>query len=174
MKTLDVAPILKSKVRPWFVVFQLNVDRQKAALWFNCAPHVDWVDGLGDADYWAVEFDCGLSVAFELLHYGNCGAVFATEPVPQHVQRHLRHWRDQLHEYPPETFEQDRTHMIQKFALQMPQLLRLHGYQLWRQGDDGNPIKVGFPTSEQDATCFQAELESHKHKQIYWVEPVTD
>jgi hypothetical protein len=169
MKSLDVKPFIGSKDCPWFIVFQLDVDRHVAASWFSCAPHVEWVDGLGDADYWAVEFNCGLRVTFEFLHFGNGASVFASEPVPHHVQRHLSHWREFLNEYPPETFELDRTYMIQAFAVEMPQLMKLHSYQLWRQGDDGNQVKVGFPTSLQDATCWQAELESHKHKQIYWV-----
>jgi hypothetical protein len=172
MKPLDVRSILGNKERPWFDVCWLDVDRQAAALWFGCPPEVAWVDGLGDADYWAVEFDCGLRVAFEFLHHGPSACVFASEPVPEHVRRHLSHWRDHFHEYPAEAFARERKHFIESFAAQRPELTRLHDFQLWRQGDDGNPVKVGFATSELDAKCWQAELESHNHKQIYWVSSI--
>ena len=171
MKTLDPEPILRSKERPWFELFLLDVPREVAAEWFGCRPHVASVDGLGDADYWIVEFDCGLKVGFEFLHHGKGGSVLATEPVAQHVARHLRHWRDQLHEYPPETFELDRNSMIEQFRDTMPELTELDSYQVWRQGDDGNEARVGFPTSRLDAECWRAELESHGHKQIYWISP---
>lgn len=164
MKILDVKPLLGSKERPWFNLFQLHVDRQSAAKWFAVEPHVAWVDGLGDADYWIIEFNCGLQVTFEFFHLGSGVFVYATEPVAQHVRRHLAHWRNELHEYPPEMFE--------LFATKMPELTELTKFQLWRQGDDGNQVKVGYLTSELDAKCWQAELESHKHKQIYWVSRV--
>ncbi len=174
MKTLDVVQMFESQNLPWFDLFQLDVDRKMAAEWFNTTPHVAWVDGLGDADYWAVEFDCGLKVAFEFLHYGYSASVSANEPVSQHVERHLRHWQDKLREYPKETFERDRALMFERFAAKMPELTELHKYQLWRQGDDGNQVAIGVPTSKRDATCWQAELESHKHKQIYWVSKVVE
>ena len=79
MKTLDAKPIIGSKDRPWFSVFELQIDRTTAAAWFEAPPHVDWVDGLGDADYWIVQFDCGLMVGFEFLHHCKGGAVLATE-----------------------------------------------------------------------------------------------
>lgn len=40
--------------------------------------------------------------------------------------------------------------------------------RVWRQGDDGNQMRVGTLTSERAAKCRIAELESHKHKQTYW------
>ncbi|MEM7316101.1 MAG: hypothetical protein AAF497_23450, partial [Planctomycetota bacterium] len=52
------------------------------------------------------------------------------------------------------------------------QLANLKALQVWRQGDDGNPMPVGHPTSERAARCWAAELESHGHKQIYWWETV--
>ncbi len=48
-------------------------------------------------------------------------------------------------------------------------LRELEAFQVWRQGDDGNQVKVGAPTTKRDADCWVAELESHHHKQIYWV-----
>lgn len=49
MKVLDPEPILASRARPWFDMFQLDVPREVAAEWFGCAPHVASVDGLGEA-----------------------------------------------------------------------------------------------------------------------------
>lgn len=172
MKTLDVASVISCKDFPGFVAFRLDVDRHLAARWFSCVPHVDSLGGLGDADYWAVEFDCGLKVAFEFLHHGNGCTVFATEPVPQHVERHLSHWRNELNEKPAETFERGRSHLIEKPVTEIPESTEIQAYQLWRQGDDGNQVRVGFPTSLQDAQCWQAELESHQHKQMYWISRV--
>lgn len=172
MKNLDVSKILGSKEYPWFILFELHVDRQSAAPWFSCPPHVDFVEGVDDADHWAVEFDCGLKVAFEFLHCNKSGIVYASQPVAQHVRRHLKHWQNALRELPPEDLEPERSYTIQQFANDMPELTRLNACQLWRQGDDGNQVKIGEPTSLQDATCWQAELESHKHKQIYWISRV--
>ena len=174
MKNLDAKTIIGSKERPWFDVFQLNIEREKAAHWLGCEPHVDSIDGLGDADYWAIEFDCGLKIAFEFPHNSEGTSVYATEPVAQHVGRHLSHWQCELHKYPPEMFELDRNNMIERFANDMPELTELDAFQVWRQGDDGNDIKVGLPTSRMNADCWQAELESHKHKQIYCVSRVGD
>ena len=173
MKTLDVEQLFDSQDLPWFELFQLDVDRKLAAEWFNTAPHVAMVDGLGDADFWAVEFDCGLKVAFKFLHHGKPTLVAANEPVPQHVQRHLRHWQNNLRENPKEIIERDSKFMLERFAVKMPELTEFNKYQLWRQGDDGNQVRIGEPTSKRDATCWQAELESHKHKQIYWVSRIT-
>ena len=174
MKTLDVLSLWEDREIPWFHLFELNIDRQTAAQWFGTPAHEAWVDGLGDADFWAIEFDCGLKVGFEFLHCGYPASVSANVPVPQHVQRHLRHWQKELQEYPPEMFELDRAFMIERYAARIPELTELHSYQLWRQGDDGNQVIVGGPTSKQDALCWQAELESHKHKQIYWVSRVVE
>lgn len=169
MKVLAVEDVLDRKERPWFAVLELGIDRRGAAEWFGCEPHVAWMDGMGDADYWGVEFECGLKVVFEFLHCGRGARVLATEPVAQHVERHLKHWSDQLRRLPPQMFEGDRKEMIALFAETMPELREVASFQLWRQGDDGNEMKVGDPTSRLDAECWQSELESHKHKQTYWV-----
>lgn len=172
MIQLDAKTIIGNKSRPWFFVFHLNINRNKAYQWFKIEPHVAAEEGLGDADYWALEFECGLRVAFEFFHFSNGGIVYATEPVPQHVARHLSHWKTELNESAFEFFEPERTSMIERFGSEMPELKELNSFQLWRQGDDGNKMKVGFPTSRRDAECWAAELESHKHKQIYWVSRV--
>ncbi len=45
MKTIDFEPIVGSQERPWFILIQLDIDRKAAANWFDCEPHVAWVDG---------------------------------------------------------------------------------------------------------------------------------
>lgn len=170
---LDAKQLLDNESGPWFHLFELQIDRRTAASWFSAAPTVAWVDGLGNADYWAVEFPCGLGVALEFIHWGTTGTVFATEPVCQHVERHLKHWQSHLCAYPPEAFERERAYCIERFTPEFPGLLELQSFQAWRQGDDGNYVLVGTPTSKRDADCWVAELESHQHKQIYGVDRVT-
>lgn len=169
MVPLDVTTILGSKARPWFHVFQLNVTRIKAAAFFPVAAVVADEPGLGEADYWAVQFDCGLKIGFEFFHLTDNASVYAALPCAQHVRRHLRHWDRDLVEVPREMQEPDRTAMIERYSREMPELLELEDYQVWRQGDDGNPIRVGVPTTKRDAECWISNLESHFHKQIYWV-----
>jgi hypothetical protein len=169
MLPLDATKILRSKVRPWFLVCQLNVTRNKASEFFPVGPVVADEPGFGNADYWAVQFDCGLKLAFEFFHHCTGGLIYADLPCAQHVRRHLRHWDRNLIDVPREMQEPDRIAMIERFSQEMPELLELEAYQVWRQGDDGNPFTVGDPTTKRDAECCISSLESHFHKQIYWI-----
>lgn len=169
MIPLDVTTILGNKARPWFLVCQLNVTRDEASKFFPVAPVASYEPGLGDADYWAVKFDCGLQVAFEFFHLSGGASVYVDLPCAQHVRRHLKYWDRRLVDIPREVQEPDRGAMIERFSQQMPELLELEAFQVWRQGDDGNRVPVGAPTTRRDAECWVAELESHFHKQIYWV-----
>jgi hypothetical protein len=169
MIALDVTTILGNKTKPWFHVCQLNVLREDASSFFDVAPVVADEPGLGDADYWAVQFECGLELGFEFFHLSEGASVYADMPCPQHVRRHLRHWDGELVDVPPDMFAPDREAMIERFAGQNPALLELDAFQVWRQGDDGKQVKVGLPTTKRDAECWVAEFESHHHKQIYWV-----
>lgn len=176
MKALDFRYLTDTKRFPWFRVYHLQVDRAAAAEWFSrefrCPAHVEVVDGLGDADYWALECDCTLKIGFEFVHLGKGGLVYASEPIGQHVARHLSHWKDALHEVPAETMKPEYAGTIERFAATIPALNELAAFQLWRQGDDGNQIEIGTPTSRLNAECLLAELESHKHKQTYWISRV--
>lgn len=169
MIPLDVTTILGNKSRPWFLVCLLSVKREEASGFFPVRPVVSNEPGLGDADYWAVQFNCGLKVAFEFFHLSEGASVYADLPCSQHVRRHFRHWDRKLVDISREMLEPDRTAMIERFSQQMPELLELEEYQVWRQGDDGNQVRVGVATTKRDAQCWVAELESHFHKQIYWV-----
>ena len=125
--------------------------------------HLNCKQLIGNKSYpWFQIFDLN-------INRGEGGGVLATAPVPLHVERHLSHWKADLIESPSNLFEQDRTHMIERFRSEIPELQELSSFQVWRQGDDGNRMKVGFPTSKRDAECCVAKLELHKHKQNYWV-----
>ena len=166
MKILDSQSDAISKNKPWYAVFQLLRERDTVAEWFKSSPQVEWPIGRSYPDSWVVQFDCGLLVGFEFgLHDG--GAVFATEFSAQHILRHLNHWRKHMVEYPSDSHRKHRS--MRYFATSTLEGRNWRGYQLWRQGDDGNPVRIGDPTTRRDAMCWQAQLESHKHKQIYWV-----
>lgn len=169
MTPLDVRTILGNKTRPWFHVCRLKANRHKASEFFPVAAVVSEEPGLGEADYWVVQFDCGLKVGFEFFHLSEGASVCADLPCAQHVRRHLRHWDRDLVDVPRDMQEPARTAMIERFSRQVPELLELERYQVWRQGDDGNQMRVGIPTTKRDAECWVAELESYFHKQIYWV-----
>ncbi len=169
MKLLEIKSEIEKPPRPWFQLFRLSVNRGAAKEWFGCEPFVEFVDGLGNADIWAMEFECGLRVGCEFLHLETGGTIRASEPNASHVQRHLRHWQAKMEPYPVGTFTDLDKATIQHFADRHPELLERHSYQLWRMGDDGNEMAIGEPTSFLDARCWQHDLESRKHKQIYWI-----
>lgn len=168
MKQLDAASILGDRSSPLFLVCGLDLHRASVQEWFGFAPHVAWEDGPGEADYWAVEFPCGLQMVAEYFHTSNSGVIVAIEPSPQHVTRHLKHWKDHLREISGELHDKETAYLIGRYAAH-PNVRDLKAFQLWRNGEDGNAFPVGEPTSRRDAECWQAELESHKHKQTYWV-----
>lgn len=152
-----------------FHVCQLNVEREVARTYFGTAPQTVFVDGLGEADHWAVELKCGLVIAFQFVHQLEVGSVFADVPCVQHVRRHLKHWDDELVEVAGEQSSREHQVWIERLSPSNPMLLELTSHQVWRQGDDGNQVKIGSPTTLRDAECWVAEFESHHHKQIYWV-----
>ncbi|PQO27771.1 hypothetical protein [Blastopirellula marina] len=175
MHLLDVTKILGSRERPMFLLAELWVNRKTARDFYGAEPVIAEEPGLGLADYWGVQFDCGMKIFFEFFHLSSeCGLIYSDMPCVQHLQRHLRLWHDALQIFPEDVFELDRNSMIQRFHHVMPELLELHAYQVWRQGDDGNPMPMGDPTTRRDAQCWSAELESSMHKQIYWVSRCDD
>lgn len=154
--------------RPWFLLFTLNRERQEIQRYLQADPFVASEPGLGNADYWAVQFDCGLRILFEAFHDSSCPMVAADLPCVQHVERHLHHWGNYLVDI-SDQFLKDRDSMVRRFVEEMPELNELKSYQVWRQGDDGNQVRVGLRTTKRDAECWIAEFEKHHHKQIYWV-----
>lgn len=89
MIPLDVTTIFGNKTRPWFHVCLLNVKREKASEFFPVPPVVSDEPGLGEADYWAVQFDCGLKIAFEFFHLSEGVSVYSDLRCVQHVRRHI-------------------------------------------------------------------------------------
>lgn len=167
MKAPDFIKTFGSNELPWFHLFQLDVRRQSIADWVREEPHVEKTDGLPDADYFAVEFDCGLIVSFECA---DIVIVVSTEPVLQHVRRHLAHWEPHLGSvFDDYGTTSERRAKLDQYGDKMPHLLEPDCYQLMRQGDDGNQFPIGEPTSKLDASCWMAELEARGHKQTYWI-----
>lgn len=170
MQHLDMSKIIGSRDRPWFTVAEVWIDREEARAFYHAEPMIEEEPGLGLADYWGVQYDCGLRIVFEYFHHpGNCGVVSADVFCPQHVERHLRHWKKSLRIFPDEMFQIDRETMFIRFQETMPEMLKHRDHQVMRQGDDGNPMPMGNPTTNRDAQCWVTELEKSIHKQIYWV-----
>ncbi len=175
MKILDVKTNLGNKDRPWIELFQINFPRKEFNHWIKVDPVVDWVDGLGDADYWAIEFECGLQVGFEFLHgmpprILPPGTVLATEWNAHHARRHLAGWNAKLIEFPSDVFHREREWTFKRYPESLLDPANQPQWQLMRMGDDGNPMAIGQPTSKPDAECWKAEFESRGHKQTYWID----
>lgn len=130
-----------------------------------------FVDGLGDADYWAFLHPCGMRLAYEFIHPLNSDSrgianVLADLPELEHGRRHIPFPHDTIVSAGESNAAELAT--LQKIEPWATALSTLAAFQVWRQGDDGNQIPVGLPTSERDAQCWVRELESHGHKQLYW------
>jgi hypothetical protein len=128
----------------------------------------DWVDGLGNADFWAFEFPCGLQVAFEFVHSMKGGRVVADSPEIDHVLRHTRIPAAECHRIDERELQSQLSKLLEWSPERTAEIASLRSFQVWRQGDDGNPFQVGEPTSERDAACRVRQFESLGHKQLYW------
>jgi len=135
-------------------------------------PHkTGWVDGLGDADFWAFEFECGLQVAIEHIHrpINNGARVVADSPEVEHVLRHLS-FLDEKHQIiPEEALADELERLVKYYPSRQAEIDSLKRWQVWRIDDNGNVFKVGEPTSERAARCWVKQLEAHPHKQMYWI-----
>jgi hypothetical protein len=141
-------PVPFAEIPPWICCW--NVSRQVASERLGPPAVTDWVEGLGEADFWAFEFPCGLKVVCELVHLSHFARI---------------------------DDEQFRSHLKQIISLdptRQSEIESLRSFQVWRQGDDGVPIEIGEPTSERDAKCWIHQLESGGHKQLYWSTRVKD
>lgn len=135
----------------------------------------DFAGGLGDADYWAFMYPCGMKLLFELIlphteDVDTFANVYGDLPEFEHARRHIPFPRDAiaLSNTDINRPEIDYLARIEPWATLMSEP---HGFQVWRQGDDGNVMPVGDPTSRRDALCWLHELESHGHKQLFWYTP---
>ena len=156
---------------PAYLVY-VNVSRAAAAERLGPPTLVDRVEGLGTADFWAFEFPCGLQCAMEFCHLSEGGRVVADAPEVAHVLRHLPFPRSQCVSIDDEALTCELALLLQAFPERKAQVDALHSFEVWRQGDDGNPIRIGDATSERDASCLVKQLTSSDHKQIYWYSPV--
>lgn len=59
---------------------------------------------------------------------------------------------------------------MQPDAAEAVELLLATAPALWRQGDNGNRVRVETFATREAALARQAEFGSRHHKQIYWVE----
>ena len=123
-------------------------------------------------EHWAFQFPCGLRILYSFDPYQGGGGVFADMPEIDHVIRHLSLPRDCQEPQTVEDLQPYIDAVMSRPDRRVQQLRNLRSHQAWRQGDDGNAIKVGQPTTKRDANCRASELESHGHKQIYWVSAV--
>jgi hypothetical protein len=140
------------------------------------APQVtEWVDGLGNADIWAFEFECGLQVALECLQssYVKHGArVVADSPEIEHVHRHLSFLNEESCPISEEGLADELKLLVKCYPNRQQEIANLHAWQVWRIDDNGNVFKVGEPTSERAARCAVKQFEVRPHKQMYWCERI--
>lgn len=152
---------------PAYLVY-CNVLREAAIDKLGPPMLTEWVNGLGDADFWAFEYPCGLQIAFEFLHKSKGGRVVADSPEIEHVLRHIPFSASDCVRIDDEWLQRELKRLLLAYPDRQLEIDSLHLFQVWRQGDDGNPFTIGDPTSERDAKCLVQQLESHGHKQLYW------
>jgi hypothetical protein len=132
-----------------------------------------WDDGLGEADFWALEYPCGLQVLYEFTHYPSGGSVVADSPEIQHLLRHLPFESSRCHAISESGLKQILDRIVSAYPNRRSEIESLHKFQVWRQDDHGNSFTVGAPTSERDANCWLSQLEASGHKQMYWRDRVS-
>jgi hypothetical protein len=47
-------------------------------------------------------------------------------------------------------------------------------WELWRQDDNGNHFLIGSYPDLREAEHALTRISRHKHKQTYWIEPISD
>lgn len=150
----------------------VNVSRQEAAERLGPVQQTDRVDGLGDLDLWAFAYPCGLQVAFRFGHNGDSGFVWADSPEIDHVQRHIPFGAAQCTRIDEATLQRELQRLLKAWPNRQAEIDALRSYQVWRQGTDGNPFRIGQRTSLRDAQCRVRHFESLGHHQHYWLEKV--
>ena len=128
-------------------------------------------DGLiYDYHYWVFVAECGLRICYSFSADGPPGGLVSTSlPEDDHFLRHDTWARTNTKLRDDIAFQSEIAKLIDLNSRTYPELMGLTSFQVWRMGDDGNEMPVGYPTSAIDAKCHVAELESHKHKQVYWI-----
>lgn len=147
-----------------------EVERQVATDLLGPPAMTEWVEGLGNADFWAFEYPCGLQLVYQFLHYGTStgGIVTADSPEIEHAIRHIPFKAEQCFALGDEALASELKTLLRVYPHRRAEIESLHAYQVWRNGDDGNSFAVGNPTSERDAKCMVQHYDSLGHKQCYW------
>ena len=122
----------------------------------------------GPMERWAFQYPCGLKLVYLLDLIGHYTLVTADVPEVAHVARHLPFDSARVQLAPKSEMQKQIDTDLSFYPERQSEFDGLHVAQVWRQGDDGNEFPVGELTSERDAKCHVAELESHGHKQLYW------
>lgn len=144
-------------------------------------------------EVWLFQWPCGLEVAIIYAMVSQKAFVGGDLPECGHLLRHLDWpgevaWRLDEH---PEEFENYRKSASDELIgwentrLPRSELQRANiqtcsewnfaaRWRVMRQDDNGFRDVVASVNGERDARCLQAELESHGHKQMYWVERAPD
>jgi len=151
MQTSDPKPITlppEEKHAFPFHIANLQYDLTLAKSLLGEPTYQDLVEGLGDADYWAFAYPCGLRLAYEFIRPLSDGMlgianVMGDLPEIEHAIRHLPFPRSVQ---TPATLDSN-SREIEAFSSLEPWAKQL---------------------TKLDAKCWVAELESHGHKQTYW------
>lgn len=176
MKPIFANTIEDAMQGPWFWMRCVACERSEILAHLG-EPH--WTvseDGLlFDYHHWVFQADCGFRVCYSFSADGPPeGAIHTCVPEDDHLLRHDPWCKNNSQRRDDVHFETDIRRRIESYSEADPILGNLHSFQVWRMGDDGNEMNVGYPTSEINARCHVTELESHKHKQIYWYRRCTD
>ena len=163
-------PVRFPNVPPFLLI--ANVPRETVPNLVGPPMLTDWVDDLGNADFWAFEYPCGLQVAFQFMHDSEGGLVLADSPEINHVLRHIPFADADCIRIDDETLQSQLKLLLSAYPERQSEIDSLHSFQVWRQGTDGNPFTVGNPTSKRDAECWVKHFESLGHHQHYWYSQV--
>ena len=155
---------------PWFWMRHIVCARDELVHHLG-PPH--WTvpeDGLiYDYHHWVFAAECGFRIWYSFSAAGPPeGVVNTSLPEDDHFLRHDSWACTNTKRRDGIEFKTDIAKLIAYHSKTYPEVNDLASFQVWRMGDDGNEMPVGFPTSAIDARCHVLELESHKHKQIYW------
>lgn len=151
-----------------YVLIACHVPREKVTEVLGPPMLVASVDGLGDADCWAYEYPCGLQLVYQFQHLGKVGRVLADSPEIKYVLRHIPFARADCVPIDSDDLQKELKMLLSSYPERQPEIASLNAFQVWRQGDDGHPFKIGEPTSERDAKRWVQQFESSGHKQLYW------
>ena len=163
-------PVPFPNIPPFLLV--VNVARETVADVLGPPMLTEWVAERGNADFWGFEYPCGLQVAIQFMHDSEGGLVLADSPEIHHVQRHIPFADTDCAPIDPETLQSQLTLLLSAYPERQSEIDSLHSFQVWRQGTDGNPFKVGSPTSKRDADCWVRHFDSLGHHQHYWCSKV--